>query len=365
MVAPSLDALIRSKTEAPSPGDTRAVVSLTVASTLLGLSAALLALATSGSSARKAPYTLEDMVEGAGLICIGRVEEILVVESPEPVAGRTQLPIARVAVERWIKGDAGTPFVHHEAWTTWACDSTGAEVGERALLFLCRNGVIGQSSASVQSAVQLHVGTDEIYRNWNSGSGILPILEEEGIEYVGTTRGVDIGVPLSDAWFLRKLSDQVEHIEGLLRFPRGSVSVLAQRGWDTFPEGGTFDLRILENGEVRLATRLERGEEVRIFTLEPGVWQSLKRELEVLVGDEPREAGLPMERWLVRRLVLRVDGSTLTFGEPTGWSPRKRASPAERFALQDALRAWTLVREVAGPPDPDPHAEKDRLWLGY
>ena len=90
----------------------------------------------------------------------------------------------------------------------------------------------------------------------------------------------------------------------------------------------------------------------------------MKRELEVLVGDEHREAGLPMERWLVRKLVLRVDGSTLTFGEPKGWSPRERASPEERFALQDALRAWTLVREVAGPPGPDPHAEKDRLWLG-
>jgi hypothetical protein len=310
-----------------------------------------------GSSARKGLYTLEDMVEGAGLICIGRVEEIIVVESPEPVTFRTELPIARVAVERWIKGGAGTAFIHHEAWSTWACDDTGAEVGERAMLFLCRAGEIAQSSAPVQDAVKRAVGTAEIYRNWNSGSGILPILEEDGIEYVpkqGIARGVDIDPPLEGAWFLRKLSEQVQYIEGLLRFPRASVSVLARRNCDS-AVADSFDLRILENGEIRLETPLGRSEAVRFFELEPRAWQSMKRDLELLVGERDRVIGDPAKKHLARNLVVRIQGSSLTFAEPKDWVP---SMDTDLVAFHDALEAWTLVREVAELRLPDPYAEK-------
>jgi hypothetical protein len=264
-----------------------------------------------------------------------------------------------VAVERWLKGGEGQGYVHHEVWSTFACDTSSAHVGERAMLFLCRNGEIARSSPSVQSAVQQVVGTDEIYRSWNWGDGILPVLEEGGVEYVPNrvmASGVDVGSLLENG-SLRTLTEQIQYVQELLRFSPGAVSVLAQSGCASYGRNpGTFDLRILPSGEVRLATNLGPGESVRTFELEPYVWRPLDA---VLVGGGNRAVG--ETAWQnVRKVVLRIDDSTLSFTEPRGWAP---AGVDERLALHDALRAWTLVRDVAELPDADPHAEKDRRWL--
>jgi hypothetical protein len=343
-----------------------------MASLFLALAAVLVALAPAGSPARKGFRFLDQMVDECDLICIGRVENVLIVPMPQPVAGprivpepvaaRDEVRIARVAVERWIKGSERPGVIHHEAWGTWTCDTTHAEVGERAVLFLCRKGEIAQASENVRSAVHLVIGSDEIYRNYNSGDGILRILDEGGSEYVGTSMSA-LRIPGEDRHIAR-LTDVVRYVEDLCRFPRDSVRVLARSGWSNF-EGvpGSFDLRVLASGEARLATDLGAQERVRTFSLDSSAWQSLERELQMLAGVGNRAIGEP-ELPLTRELVLRTGDATLTFVQPTDWSPPEDGDLDQRLALEDALRAWALVRELASLPEPDPHAKKDRHWLG-
>src|SRR6188768_226223 len=113
---------------------------------MIALALALLSLAPV-DPASKVMTSLAQRTDASSFICIGTVDEVITVQSPEGVAGGAiiELPetleFARIRVERVIKGDPATKVLFHEAWSTWTCDTTGAHTGERSLFLLSAGAV--------------------------------------------------------------------------------------------------------------------------------------------------------------------------------------------------------------------------------
>jgi hypothetical protein len=68
----------------------------------------------------------------------------------------------------------------------------------------------------------------------------------------------------------------------------------------------------------------------------------------------------PSPAWPAREIALQFQRGTLRFVEPLEWVPPEDADLNQRLAFQDALLAWTLVRELPGLPEPALPAEKGR-----
>ncbi len=323
------------------------------------------AIAASASPVRKGYSALANRLDASTFVCIGRVTEIIEVRSAAPVEGefnpgRSVLPFARVAVERVLRGDARTSVVYHEAWGTWMCDTTQAEVGQRAL-FLLGPGSIARASEALRATVDDALGGVPVLRNVGSGDGILTITSTDGVEYVRAS-----GAPntLLSAQLRSKCEFErvLRYCEELLCFSLDSVSVHARSGgtWLAW-EKSSFDLRILPDGRARLATQLGPDERVSEFRLDPHIWADLRRDLESATAGQVRSVSTPGLHASVRRLALRFETGGLTLTEPAQGLPA--GTEEDRFALQDALRAWSRVRAIIDCPDCADHSERDRALL--
>jgi hypothetical protein len=269
-----------------------------------------------------------------------------------------------VAVERVLKGAADTRTVHHEAWGTWACDTTRARVGQRALFLLGTQTVISRFTEEERRAVHAELGTELVLRNLGSGDGIRTIdvaSDEELVSALGAPEAVG-----ARAGHLLRLADVVRYVEELARFSPDAASVHAHGGASSSSRGpsGSFDLRILPDGSARLARSLGRAERVVTWELAPAERERLARELALATAGEVRAVGSTPGYGDARRLTVRSGASSLSFVEPRdGWSPPIDGTIEERFAAADALRLWQTVRATIDCDGCDDHSEKDRRWL--
>ncbi len=330
----------------------------------------LVSLSTTGElTTSKGYYPLADQVDDSTFICIGRVEEILVIPTPAHLSDdralrRGSLPIARVTVERVLKGAKDVAVVYHEAWGTWTCDTTTAEVGQRALFLLRRGGEVQRAPEVVQEAVYAALGSDFLHRNVGSGDGIQPIHRDDGKDLVRCVGAPDV-LDHERVRYAQSLADVTAYIEELDRFALDAVSVHALSGYASLSskDSGSFDLRIRPDGQARLATSLGCAEQVKTFELDSNAWRSMGHELERLIAGQKRIVGDPGNRHLVRELTLRTRLGSLSYAEPSDWSPAANWTSDQRFALVDALDAWAYVRSHIDCLQCDDHTEKDRIWL--
>lgn len=131
---------------------------------------------------KKGTLYLADAVESSTFICIGTKIESRTVRVPRDEtedasvfgATPTDAPLGVIHVERVLKGDASTEFVHHETWSSWTCDETGASIGRRAIYFL-GPGIIARRPPSQREPILASLGARTIHRNVGSGDGIVTI----------------------------------------------------------------------------------------------------------------------------------------------------------------------------------------------
>ena len=326
---------------------------------------ALALLVTLGDpSPKKGYYALADMVDHADFICIGRVDEIVMVSPVQPLEcgfsqPRGELPIARVTVERVLEGDATADVVYHEAWGTWTCDTTSAHVGEHALFLLSRTGCVAAAPDDVRNAVHAVIGSTNLFRNVGSGDGIQRITDSDGLSFVGGS-GVPRALEFEGS---TRLADVIRYVEELQRFSLDAVAVHARSGHAWLNDTAGYDLRILPSGEARLATRLGPREEVRTFQLDPRDWVGLRNDLGALVAGQERRIGSKAEHWPRRRLSVRADDGLLEFIEPATPRDPSGLTPAERLDLRDFLDAWTRVLGAIDCSECPSYAEEDRQRL--
>jgi hypothetical protein len=331
---------------------------------LLALS--LASLAPSEPLARKGYYALADRVDDATFICIGRVEEIVVVPTPATAEPdfpnrRNELPIARVAVERVLKGTPEVSVIHHEAWGTWACDTTGAEVGQRAIFLLAPLGQVAQASEPVRASVHAAIGTDVLLRNVGSGDGILTIPDStEGS--VSCMYGPT--ALRSEEPYASDFAKVVAYIEDLVRFRPEAVIVHQRRGTASYNAiAERFDFRLLSDGQARLATQPGSNELVENFVLRPQAVRALMQDLELDIGNEIRTFGNPTQRGFERKLIVRSGAGELTWAEQGEGFCSVPGTPEEERLLNDAQIAWAIVSEALAAALRERDPSRDLDWL--
>lgn len=315
----------------------------------MALVPALLALpaVVGGPPASPGMLSLADRVDLADRICVGRVVDVVEIEMPDAPDGSgppPRLPFARVEIERTFKGDPAQTVLHHEVWDEGLCGSTRAFVGQRALFFLEPSRLDGESGA--------HVFAELGALPWhNVGSG-LGIVEIETIDGREVTRHA--GQPESLGSERPALSDVVVYVEELVRFAPANLTVhLRCRGAGS---GDSFDLRLLPDGEMRLARPLGGLEERRLARLPEADRDRLRERIEGLVGEQDRTLGEELARADVHRLVtLRSRQAGLVLRQPYG--PRRPTHTAEaRRTREDAVTGWSLILEALGVPSCADHA---------
>lgn len=333
---------------------------------LLALAAA--ALSSGAPPISKGPYPLSDRIDDATLICVGRVTHIYDVPSPIPLrnlAGELRtLRVARVAVERVLKGDKSTSVVHHEAWPTWMCDTSSARIGERAL-FLLGPGLLPGYSKQIREVVYQEIGTETVYRNVGSGDGILRIRKTDGTEVVGVAEA-PLALRSEVVHLASDFGKVLSYVERVCEYSLDAVRVHARWNSTVASPNGGFDLRILPDGRARLARlgpfNSEEGEST--YSIDEATWSRLQKKLGALVAGKRRKIGDAPRPHLQRRLALRFDDGELVLRE--GWKDFHPGGSEERRAtLKDALQAWALVHATLDCPGCEDQTEHDHALLEY
>lgn len=138
-----------------------------------------------------------DLVRFSDVIVVASVES----EAEVPIAEDFELEFRRpggvatlgtLRVERWIKGqptDSAPLFLNQ---STWTCDITGADVGERAVFFLC-----GDKGDPLRDAIPCYTetfGDRPLLRVVHSGRGQMDLRSVEG-EELATCWAGDVVLP--------------------------------------------------------------------------------------------------------------------------------------------------------------------------
>ncbi|MEW6072656.1 MAG: hypothetical protein AB1726_08715 [Planctomycetota bacterium] len=136
---------------------------------------------------------LAEVARFAEVVCVGRVEEVVELEQeprdggsrsvPPDLGTIRRIPIARVRVERSLKGTEEGEFVYYLAMPTWTCDISRAEVGERALFLLADTPWDRALQPATRAALKRLTGSRPVYAVAHSGRGRLPLREVDGREY--------------------------------------------------------------------------------------------------------------------------------------------------------------------------------------
>lgn len=328
-----------------------------------------LGLSGSAGAPSKSTILLADQLDRCTFAGLGRVTEIVEVDIEGSPPGfwpgsNARLPFARVEVERVLVGDPGIREVFHEAWASWTCDSTRATVGERALLVLGPPG-IERASEEDQARVAAALGGVPVYRNIGSGDGILGVRERGGEAFV-SSRCFPRHVRSGESSYEIRLSAALAYVEECLRFAPAKLAVHVRGGIlreGRRPDLGRVDVRILPDGEVRVAQVYLSEEVLRFSRLPDRGWRALRADLRSLVGSGERFAGEERPSWNGHRLVtLRSAGGTLTLRESLE-TVRPEPGTPEAFATTDALNAFSRVLAALDLEPLPEHAARDRAWF--
>ncbi len=336
----------------------------------LALASALLAL-----EPRRATVDFATYIDGASVICIGTVDAVKTIElPPNRFTGQpTSAVFGHVRVERVLKGPADLREFWHEGWSTMVEDSTVPGLDVRGLLLMGPPSLERLWPSDVRERVQHELGTTTILRNMGGGQGLIAIHRQDECEYVShyamplALRAPGSTLPKGAS----RLVDVTNYVETLLRFSGEAQVIHAHRaqpgasaGAVDVP-GSSFDLRVLDNGNYRLAVRVDGydsiHETVTLGSWDEAAWKSLRAAEEQILGGTSVTLG-SQETWLApRRLRLSFGASQLAFCDAK-LDPESLAG-ADLQAYRCALRCWDELRariELAGVAD---DRAQDARWL--
>ena len=141
---------------------------------------------------RVADLPLAHVTRFADAIFVGRVEEVFEVAQPDhrpggntgdPLPYLEAIPIAKVSVQRPLKGVEEGETLHYLATGTWTCDISRAVVGERALFMLRESDWPRHLQPAARSELRRRTASAPVFAVAHSGRGRMPLREVEGIEY--------------------------------------------------------------------------------------------------------------------------------------------------------------------------------------
>jgi hypothetical protein len=152
---------------------------------LHGLALAALLVVPPPVALSVASIPLEDLVRYSDTIVVGRVERVVTIHRdvtwPENLQGldwkwKEEVPIAVVAVLETLKGAPPAKTVDFLACGTWACDTSRAQTGETALLFLTRAEWVSKEGERLQRELREVVGDAPSFTIAHSGRGRMPLF---------------------------------------------------------------------------------------------------------------------------------------------------------------------------------------------
>ncbi len=131
------------------------------------------------AASRVGHVTLNELVDSSAAIAVVRVEAVEQVDD--------DLRIARATVVRVLKGFPPSS-IWFRASPSWTCDTSGAEVGEKALVFL------KPVSDAVPESARIVLKGAALFEVAHSGRGHMPIRKLGGEEYADFFAG-DVAIP--------------------------------------------------------------------------------------------------------------------------------------------------------------------------
>ena len=324
---------------------------------------------------------LREFVRQSEVIAVGKVERVYEVgrdppelpEVPGPLAGSwhcsaTEVPLAKVTVQRSHKGARDGETVYFLAASTWTCDITDAVAGETALFFLDSPAWVEQEPGGFRSELAMYTGGAPVWRVAHAGRGRMPLRTVEEAEHATYWDEVilprDLPViagPEPENEFIR--SARLEELE-----KRVGEMVAAQLPYlratsrlPLSPDAG-WDLRVWGDGRglLQIDYPLVRRRELRFEA------ERMARLGEVLTracaSELPRTLGSPgidgPRRELeirTRDIALDLEILTLSHEPPQGEEPRRQAARA--------LDLWAEVRGLFEEPQTIDHRPYDRAWI--
>lgn len=343
---------------------------------MLAVALALLVSAPAITAAPGKHVELRDEVDASAFACIGRVERVVPIELPArlrptsaDLMGREPEPatLARIRVERVLKGDPETRIVFREVWSTGIFDQSTAVSGDRCV-FLLVPGKLADATPAEMAAITKETGKELILRAIPGMDGILPIQGASDREWVTCcTAPREIQAPPAVpakpfGECVVPLPNFVDYVATLVRFDAQTVAIRAQAFGQLAHDDQPFDLRITDGGSVRLATGRSRDEKVRVFDLDAATWSTLRDALRALAADGPIVARDPVNGAKQRALSVSLDGRTIEFTETRGFVA-KQLDTSTCALVASSLRAWSLVRGAVDCPACTDHRPLDETWL--
>jgi hypothetical protein len=345
----------------------------------------LLALATglpgtplpSGPRVRTA--RIEELARFAEAVFIGRVEEVLELDQVRPesgdrrssaaIASLRSVPIARVRVERPLKGVATGQVVHYLAAPTWICDISGAELGERALFLLDDTGWHQQLAPATRAELKRRTDSAPVYSVAHAGRGRMPLRAVQASEYATFWSEVvlptdlpsidgseeeyafirSVHLPSLEAHLVQTLAAQLPYVSLTHRCPLAS-----DRGWHFRVWGDGYGRLVVEDpGGERVVESVVPAELVaRIDSL---LHASAESQLAGSFGqggpDGPR-----------RSFEGRTREGRVRFELLTIW-PHSVSEIAERRRIVQALELWDELRGLFDEPGTLDSRKYDRACI--
>ncbi len=321
-------------------------------------------LSFSGSSAPKvAKCPLKDLTRFADAIFVGRVEEVLMVVQPDhrseydsadPLPYCSLIPIAKVSVQRPLKGVKRGEVAHYLAMSTWICDTTTADTGETALFFLERSDWADQLTATFRSNLKRRTGEPTTHLLGHVGRGRMPLRIVDGEEYV--TFRTDIVLPEDLATidgpgpkkrsFIRsiRLESLVERLQQIFPTQRpylcaaNRTPLSPDRGWQLEVWGDGFAFLDVDDPDRPVFSEI---------TIGPATLEALKRKLGVVT-----RAGLPLLLGQAgpdgprRRLEIDVGDEPARTLEIHTLFPDLLGEESERRQAVAVLELWCELRSL-------------------
>lgn len=321
-----------------------------------------IALSFSGSSAPKvAELPLKDLTRFADAIFVGRVEEVLMVVQPDhrseydsadPLPYCSLIPIAKVSVQRPLKGVKRGEVVHYLAMSTWICDTTTADTGETALFFLDRSDWADQLTATFRSNLKRRTGEPTTHLLGHAGRGRMPLRIVDGEEYV--TFRTDIVLPEElvtidgpepeKASFIRsiRLASLVERLQQIFPTQRpylcaaNRTPLSPDRGWQLEVWGDGFAFLDVDDPDRPIYSKI---------TIEPTRLEELKRKLDAVARLElPTHLGLRGLDGPRRLLEIDIGDKPARTLEIHTLFPESIEEGAERDQAIAVLELWSELR---------------------
>ena len=330
-------------------------------------------------SSKVANIRLAELTRFAEVICVGRVEEVfeLVQPPPEesiwpvsaPIGEWARVPVAKVRVERGLKGVGEGDVVYFLARGTWTCDITRAEVGERALFFLNESDWSDRLQREARVELKKRAASAPVYAVAHSGRGRMPLCAVEGNEYATFWSEVvlpedlpTIADPEEERSFIRgvHLPSMEERLATLVsaQYPSFSLSyrqaLSPDRGWRFRVWGDGYALLFVEDPKTpqRIESRVPAE---RIRELAVALGKAGEAKLSGRFGQEGLDGPL-------RRFEGRADGCLVRF-ELVLMTPGSVVGEEERRRAAGALELWAELRGLFDQPGTLDARVRDRACI--